>query len=226
VEEQIVSTKALMTGLIAVAGLAVAASADVVSSSFDSGDDGWVVSNGANEDSESVSGNPVYFPQDGNSGGFISAPIDWGMQSFLVAPDSFHGDQSDKFGGAVEVDRRHIEPRFSVDPMQIDYDVDVTISGASMTLAVGLDPVSLEMWESFSISLDQAGGWFHLDTNAAATDAEIMAVLGDLSDLRVRGNINDRINNIGVDNVMLVPAPGSVALFVLAGLTAARRRRH
>lgn len=220
------SKRALTTGLMVVAGLAVAASGDIVSSSFDNGDEGWVVSNGANEAQESTTGLPMFFSQNGNGGGFISAPTNWGMQSFLVAPDAFHGDHSDKFGGSIEVDRRHIEPRFSVDPLQVDYAVDVTISGASMTLAVGLDPVSLVAWESFSVPLNAAGGWFHLDTDVAATDAEIAMVLGSLEDLRVRANINDRINNIGVDNIMLVPAPGSAALLALAGLTAARRRRN
>ncbi|MDQ7014084.1 MAG: laminin B domain-containing protein [Planctomycetota bacterium] len=217
--------KSMLTGLLAVAGLAAVASGDVINSSFDGGDEGWVVSDGANQAEESVSGTPVFYPADGNDGGFISAPIDWGTQSFLVAPAPFLGDQADKFGGAVEVDRRHIDPRFSVDPLQFDYDVDVTLSGAGMTLAIGLDPVSLDAWESFSISLDEAGGWFHLDTNVAATDAEILAVLGDMTDLRVRGNINDRINSIGVDNVMLVPTPGSIALLAFAGLAAGRRRR-
>lgn len=219
-------TKANLMGLVAVAGLAAAASGDIVSSSFDSGDEGWVVSNGANEAQESNTGAAVFHSQNGNGGGFIAAPINWGMQSFLVAPDAFHGDHSDKFGGSIDVDRRHIEPRFSVDPLQVDYSVDVTISGASMTLAAGLDPVSLVAWESFSVPLSMAGGWFHLDTDVAATDAEIAMVLGNLEDLRVRGNINDRINSIGVDNVMLVPAPGSAALLALAGLTAARRRRN
>lgn len=219
------TTKSMLAGLMAFAGLAAAANADVVDSSFDGGDEGWIVSDGATQDEESVSGTPVFYPADGNDGGFISAPIDWGMQSFLVAPAPFHGDHADKFEGSVEVDRRHIDPRFSVDPLQVDYDVDITMSGAGMTLAIGLDPVSLEQWESFSISLDQAGGWFHLDTNTAATDAEILAVLGDLNDLRVRGNINDRVNSIGVDNVMLVPTPGSIALLAVAGLTAHRRRR-
>ncbi|QKK09700.1 MAG: hypothetical protein HND58_17030 [Planctomycetota bacterium] len=218
-------TKANLTGLVAVAGLAAAASGDIVSSSFDSSDEGWVVSNGANEAQESTTGSPVFFSQNGNGGGFISAPINWGMPSFLVAPAAFHGDHSDKFGGSIDVDRRHIDPRFSVDPLQFDYAVDVTISGASMSLAVGLDPVSLVAWESFSVPLNAAGGWFHLDTNVAATDAEIAMVLGNLEDLRVRGNINDRINSIGVDNVMLVPSPGSAALLAIAGLTAARRRR-
>ncbi len=218
-------TKSMSAGLIAIAGLAAAASGDVVNSSFDGGDEGWIVSDGINQAEESASGAPVFYPTDGNGGGFISAPIDWGTQSFLVAPAPFLGNQADKFGGTIEVDRRHIDPRFSVDPLQIDYDVDVTMSGAGMTLAIGLDPVSLDEWESFSVSLDEAGGWFHLDTNVAATDAEIMAVLGDLNDLRVRGNINDRVNSIGVDNVMLVPTPGSVALLAFAGLTAGRRRR-
>ena len=220
------SIRAAVTGLFAVAGFAAATSGDVVSSSFDSGDEGWRVSNGANEAEESFTGSPVFFAQNGNSGGFISAPIDWGQQSFFVAPSAFHGDHSDKFGGSVEVDRRHIDPRFSVDPLQVDFAVDITLSGASMTLAVGLDPVSLVAWESFGVPLDQSGGWFHFGTEVAATNAEIAMVLADLEDLRVRGNINPRINSIGVDNIALVPAPGSIALLAFAGLTAAGRRRR
>lgn len=219
------TTKSLTTGCIIVAGLAAAAHADIVASTFDAGDNGWVVSDGETASAESLSGAPTFFGSGGNTGGYISAPINWGTQSFLVAPASYLGNQSDKFGGSIEVDRRFVEPRFSVDPMQVDYAVDMTISGALMTLGVDLSPVSLEMWESFSVALNDSGNWFHLDTLAPATDAEIMAVLGDLTDFRVRGNITDLVNEIGVDNVLLVPTPGSLALLACAGLTAARRRR-
>ncbi len=213
--------------LVAVAGLAAGAGADVVSSSFDAGDDGWFISDGNSPANESATFAPEHMVSGGNGGGFITTAINWRGTAFFVAPGSYLGDQSDKAGGSIVVDRRFVHPDSQADTMQVDYAVDMTMTdgSGSMTLAVDLAVVSLDSWESFEVVLGAGGGWFHLDSGMAASDAEIAALLGDLGDVRVRGNIRDTFGRVAIDNFGLVPTPGTLGVLGFAGLVAARRRR-
>jgi hypothetical protein len=214
-----------MFGAIAVtAALAGMASADGIFSDFNTDAEGWIVADGDAPDNQSTTALPNYQSSGGNEAGFITTPFPWPTTAFFVAPDKFLGDQSGFFGGRIEVDRRFVEPRVSTDPYQIDYAADLTMTGADMTLAVDLVEVPIDHWDSYTIDLSASGGWFHLDTGVAATDDEISALLGDLEDIRVRGNLNDVFGNLAIDNFGLVPTPGSVAVLGAAALMIRRRR--
>lgn len=214
-----------LVALVAVSGFVAAAQAGVVGSTFDFGADGWLVADGNSPDNQSTTATPVYYDAAGNSGGFVIPPLKWSTTAFFIAPNKFLGDQSDKDGGSVSVDRRFYELGGISQPLQNDYAVDMTMTGASMTLAVDLAPVPLVSWGTQTVALSTAGGWFHLDTGIPANAAEIAAVLANLEDIRVRGNLNDAGGNIGMDNFTLAPTPGSIALLSMAGLSALRRRR-
>lgn len=213
--------------VLGVAGLAGAASADVIGSSFDTDAEGWGVADGNSPANESVNLPASYMSTGGNVDGFITTAINWPGTAFFVAPDLFLGDQSDKFGGSVLVDRRFVRPDSNANTNQVDYPVDLTITSADglVTLGADLPVMSLDNWASFSVDLSAAGGWFHLDSGVLASDAEIMSVLGELGDIRVRGNIRDNFGRVGIDNFLLVPSPGAVAALAMAGLSAVRRRR-
>jgi hypothetical protein len=220
-----VNTRNVFVALGAVAGLGGIALADVVSSTFDAGAEGWVTADGDSPDNQSTTGMPLYLDTAGNGGGFVTPPLIWRGDAFFVAPDKFLGDQSDKAGsGFVSVDRRFYEPAFGGAVLQDDFAVDLTMTGASMTLAVDLAPVPLLSWGTQSVSFSEAGGWFHLDTGVAANDTEIAAVLASLEDIRVRGNLVEAGGRIGMDNFSLVPTPGSVLLFAASGVLMRRRR--
>lgn len=212
--------------VLLVAGLAGAAGADVVKSTFDAGDEGWMVSDAATPANESVSGEPVYRGSGGNEGGFIFAPFNWGTRSFLVAPAAFRGDRSSAFGTELSFDRMFVEPRTSVDPWIVEYAEDVLLTSGSMTIYADLDAIDPDAdWETIAIELSEAGGWRHLDSGNFATDAEIAGILGDLDDLRVRAHINPIASHLGFDNFSLVPAPGGLMLAGIGVLAASRRRR-
>ncbi len=213
--------------LAVLVGLAATASADVITSTFDAGSEGWLVADGNSPQNQSVTAGAEHRLDGGNTGGFVTTAISWPTTAFFVAPGEFLGDRSSNFGGSIGVDRRFIHPDSWADTMQVDYAVDLTMTGVNgtVTLAVDLAPVSLIEWESFSIDLSTAGGWFHADTGVAATDAEIAGVLGSLDDLRIRGNVRDNFARVGIDNFSMVPAPGAAGLLALAGLGAIRRRR-
>lgn len=210
--------------VIAVAALAGVASADVIFSDFDFDAENWLVADGDSPDNQSTTAIPDHRDSGGNVAGFITTPFPWQTTAFFVAPDKFYGDRSGYFDGRIEVDRRFVEPRVSTDPYQIDYAADLTMTGAGLTLAVDLVEVPIDNWDTYTIDLNASGGWFHLDSGIAATDDEISALLADLEDIRVRGNLNDVFGNLAIDNFGLVPTPGSVAVLGAAALMIRRRR--
>lgn len=216
------------TLVLAVAGLAAVASADMANSTFDTDAEGWMLADGNSPQNQSVTTQPSFQNAGGNTGGFITTAIDWPGQAFFVAPASFLGDESASFDGTISVDRRFVQPDSWADTLQDDYAVDLTITGLNggVTLAVDLPVVSLDSWGTYEVDLSAAGGWFFLDSGDAATDADILAVLGDLEDIRVRGNIRDSFGRIGVDNFSLVPAPSALGMLGLAGVGVLRRRRR
>ncbi|HZW11003.1 MAG TPA: laminin B domain-containing protein [Phycisphaerales bacterium] len=218
------SNRDTLVALGVVAGMGGIVCADVISSTFDTDAEGWTVADAPSPVGQSTTGVPRYLDSAGNGGGFVTPPLAWPGDAFFVAPDRFLGDRSDMVGGFVAVDRRFFEPAFSGAAVQDDFAVDLTMTGASMTLAADLAPVPLLSWGTQSVSFTGAGGWFHLDTGIAATEVEIAAVLGDLGDIRVRGNLVEEGGRMGMDNFTLVPTPGSLVLFATSGLAVRRRR--
>ncbi|MBK7404229.1 MAG: hypothetical protein IPJ41_06245 [Phycisphaerales bacterium] len=208
--------------LVAAAGFA---RAGVVTSTFDVNAEGWLVADGDSPSNQSTTATPVYNGVAGNFGGFVTPPLKWSTEAFLIAPTKFVGDQSSNIGGSISVDRRFYEPGVISQPLQFDYPVDLTMTGASMSIGVDLAPVPLLSWDTQTVDLTTAAGWFHLDTGIPATADEINAVVADLVDIRVRANLNDAGGNIGMDNFTLAPTPGSIALLVIAGASTLRRRR-
>jgi len=221
-----VSIQSSLAVLVA-AGVAATVSGDVITSTFDAGAEGWLVADGYSPQTQSVTAVPEHRLVGGNGDGFITTAITWPTTAFFVAPGAFLGDRASSFGGSIEVDRRFVHPDSAADTMQVDYAVDLTMTGlnGTITLAVDLAPVSLTQWESFSIDLSTAGGWFHVGSGVAATDAEIAGVLGSLDDLRVRGNVRDQFARVGIDNFSVVPAPGAAGLLAVGALGVIRRRR-
>ena len=222
--------KVTQWAVLALAGMAVGTQAEIIST-FDTDAQGWMIADNANPADESSTGLPIFHGGAGNPGGFISLPMDWTLPGFFVAPDVYLGDQSSMAGGTMSLDRIVAEPRVAVDPYQIDYSIDITMTGvgSSVILGADLNTVDVDLWKTQSVAFDETGGWVHLDTGIAATNAEIAAVLASLDDIRVRGNLNDFGGAIGIDNFQFtpVPTPGSILLLGVGGvLCTVRRRRH
>ncbi len=214
--------------IIACAGLATAARADIIESTFDTGDEGWIVADSANPAEESAVDTPFHFEDNGGFGGRITLPVDWEGTGFYVAPDAFVGDMSAMAGGTLSVDRIAIDPRYSFSLDQFDYEIDLTMTGNGQLLAVDLPTFSDLFATTQTVSFDSTGGWFFVDSGEMATDEEIAAVLADLGDLRIRGNTSPDGGAIAIDNVRMtpVPAPAGVLLIGLGtGLTVIGRRR-
>ena len=212
-------------GLSIVLGAAGAASAGLTSSSFDADNELWNVANAATSAVQSAFGSAAYSPTGGNDSGYITAPDGWAGELFFVAPDSYHGDASALFGGSIEFDRHpSINGGFG-GGFQTNFDTDITLSGNGLTLAFDLLPMAHFAWGHAEIPVDVGTGWFNYVTGDPATAGEFAAVLGNVDDFRLRGNLRRDGGYIGADNISFVPAPSAIALLGLALAGASRRRR-
>ena len=208
------------------ASIAVGAAACVstasgsVVSTFDTDADGWGVTGDANNFTWSATGGNT----GGTDDGYVFAnDVGQGIIWNFNAPAKFLGDQSAFVGGMLSWDLIQI----STPGSDIDDQPDVVLVGAGQTLVIDAGASPATTWTPYSVSLSTASDW-RVDTlgGAAATDAQIAAVLGNLTSLEIRGEFRDRGgDDAGLDNIMLVPAPGSLAVLGVAGLAATRRRR-
>ncbi|MGE0385108.1 MAG: laminin B domain-containing protein [Gammaproteobacteria bacterium] len=219
------SRKCRLTTVAALAciGLALPAAdagAAMVVSTFDTDADGWT----ATGDVESQI--PVWLAAGGNPGGTIEVDDSTtGGVWYFEAPSKFKGDQSLAHGRTLSFDlyQRGSGPQFER--------ADVILQGAGLILELdaGPSPLPLETWQSYSVLLAAASGWT-VAGGAAASDAQMLAVLGDLQRLRIRGEFITGTDFGRIDNVRLDAVPVPPALPLLAGAMAAlaavaRRRR-
>ncbi|MBL8466205.1 laminin B domain-containing protein [Methyloversatilis discipulorum] len=193
------------------------------SSTFDSGNDGWTVSD-TNPPFDSFGGS--FTPDYDEEGQFIRYTDPSAMSFFFEAPESFLGDLSGYYGGTLRYSQT-----LSVQTPQWRDDPDVVlVNGAGLVLVFQHDYQPGVDWTDFTVSLAEGGWRVGGLAGSFATAAQMQSVLGDLQRLRIRGEyISGVVETTALDNVSItaVPEPASWAL-MLSGVVlvagAARRR--
>jgi hypothetical protein len=197
--------------LLAGAGLLLTptpAPASLVMSTFDMDRDGWATTFGAANGTGSM-----WQSMGGNPGGYVGSP-DTGAQSgwsFAQDGGTFAGNRSAAYGGVINYDlisQGAIATRFSAE--------DVRLSGGGLTLVIDAGVLPTTSWETYSVSLLASAGW-RVNTlgGLAATEAQMMTVLGSLTGIRIRGDYMTDFDTTGLDNVALVAVPEPAAVWML-----------
>jgi hypothetical protein len=195
---------------LALATLLLCAAAQAATSTFDHSLEGWT----AVGDSEG----PLRWSATGGrpSGHVLIDDQTLGGITYFVAPKAFLGDQSAAFGSLLGFDLMQV---YGGRPNQVNHP-DVMLQGAGLSLVydTAVNPAN-GSWSSYAVPL-KAGGW-RLDslTGALASDAQLRAVLSQLTALKIRAEFQSGSDIGHLDNVSMVPEPASTALFV-AGLLA------
>lgn len=194
-------------------------------STFDSGSEGWTVSDGArNLEWNSTGGNP---------GGFISAEEallnnTW----YFRSPNIWAGDWTSYIGGTVSFDLIDIvkdqwDPNFGgmhgvyyPDPPEIIIAMD---TDNVVFWEADIVPISSD-WTSFQIQLLESDASF-----SSTTTASFETIMENVSRLAIRGEYFRLDDKEGLDNVMVnpIPIPAAVWLFSsgLVGLIGISRRK-
>ena len=214
--KRLVST---VSTLAALAAAVTSLSAHGALSTFDAGTQGWSATGDAAGDLQwsAVGGNPGghVFIDDRTTGGV----------TYFVAPDMYLGNKSFAAGTMLTFDLRQVYPGGA---NQFN-DEDVILQGAGLTLAYDLatNPAN-GGWTSYAVPLS-AGAW-HIDTlnGAVASEAQLAAVLSNLTGLRIRAEYQSGADVGSLDNVSMVPEPSALAMLLSGGALVhwlGRRRR-
>jgi hypothetical protein len=160
-----------------------------ITSDFSADVDGWTTDAGAVATYSSVFGNPA-----GSLRGVEVGFAAW----FFLAPSEFLGDQSAAVNGTLSYDTY----TNVVDASTAS--ADVVIEGAGSSLHRRLANPQPVRWVSRSIELSESGAWRVGAANGAlATQAQIAAVLADVTALKIRGDFSDGLDVSFIDNVVL-----------------------
>jgi Ca2+-binding RTX toxin-like protein len=145
-------------------------------------------------------------PDGGNTGGYAEA-VDFatGEVWYFVAPGAFLGNRKGFYGGELAFDLKQ-------SPVTNQFNsADVVLTGAGMTLVFDTPNNPGTDWTGYSINLTDSAGWKVGGlTGAAATRANMLAVLGNLESLHIRGEFVSGNDTGGLDNVSLTAAPRKI----------------
>jgi len=176
-----------------------------LSSTFDSGNEGWTLVGDADyawSGSWPRSLYPDYASTGGNPGGAVYATdLSRGVIYYWQAPPKYLGNQYGAYRGVLQYDVK------SVGAGSQHTGTDVVLAGGGMTLLIRVDPNVGPDWTTVMVGLSEDAGWRHEDPNSGplATSDDFKSVLKDLVVLHIRGEYISGSDIGYLDNVRIVP---------------------
>jgi gliding motility-associated-like protein len=179
-----------------------------ITSTFTSNAEGWTTPNDAD-------GTIAYSATGGNPGGFVfGTPFVFNLAAGslyvpfnFVAPGTYLGNRSSYYNGTLRYD---IQQSTTGTPNQYP---EVTIAdNLGITLyyfpATPNQPAAAPSWTTFSVTLNNALGFWKTTNSAtgvAASEAQLLSVLTNLASLQIRGLYRDANTTNRLDNVTFNP---------------------
>ncbi|MBZ0153257.1 MAG: hypothetical protein K8J09_17165 [Planctomycetes bacterium] len=199
-----------LTGALAAAcTLLAAASSQSIVSTFDTGNDGWLVvgtSYSSHITNPGSSGQAaVWDAVNGQPPGSLRVGDVYG-ETGVAAPAAFLGDRLPWFGGSISWD---IYLRYSD---AVAYPA-VWLIGANRTLSFNLQSPSLNSWQTISVPLLENGWRVNSWQGPAATRSDLMEVLRDLRGIYLNTEWRTGPDDTNLDNVALVPPATGVGTY-------------
>lgn len=198
--------------------LAVSAQANVITSTFNTGNDGWsVVDINYNTGLGATPVVKAYYTADWTSGYIYKTDPNLTDTYLFSAPAQFLGDQSSKYGRTISWDLHNYT---NGNP---EIGLILTGNGHSLYRKNMLGPNG--DWLHYDIALSAGPNWLLDSPNGSpATAGEFAAVLASLDHIYIMGDYLNGSDTASLDNVTLVPEPATMGLIVLGSLALLRRR--
>ena len=201
--------------MMAVVCVALVSVASATTSTFDTDDEGWTITG----DAQGSSVVATYHATGGNPGGYISATDNvQGGVWYFKAPEAFHGNFTAGYNTNLTFDLKQSSLNSQFDS------VDVYLRGGGLELTFDTPNNPGTEWTSYSLNLSETGGW--LIGGAAPTQTQMLQVLGNVTDLQIRGEFVTGADIGSLDNVTMVPEPATLALLAIGGVGLLKRRRN
>jgi len=180
------------------------------SSGFETDADGWTITG----DAQASHVAPDYDGHGGNPDGLISAVDDvTGGVWYFQAPAKYLGDASGTYGRYLDFDLKTTAISSPFDTF------DVVLVGGGTTLGFDATPnPAIDAWTTFHVRLDETAAWRitpevsesafdDFATLSAPTATQMKAVLGNLTQLLIRGEFQTGSDTGSLDNVRFGAEP-------------------
>ena len=200
-----------------------ASSSAGVTSTFDTGLEGWAHAPG------DAGSTVTYSATAGNPGGAaVLTDAAQGVNDYFLAPGKYLGNDSADLNGVFSF---QLNDNSSIDDLATPLLVITDAAGDTLTHSTPAT-FTAGSYNSFSFALNQSGGFTYTPTGgtgAAATLANVQTVLANVASLQILGDFHNGSEATALDNVALVPEPGTLAtagFSLIVGLGWLRRSRR
>jgi hypothetical protein len=138
----------------------------------------------------------------GNPGGCATAHDQHqGRYWYWRAPQRFLCNKAGAYGGLLSFDLRQDQPG----GMDSHPDLpDVVLLGEGLMVTRRLPALPGTNWTSYKLPLVETAGWRVGTNGPPATRAQLLHVLGTLSEVRIRGEFSTALDTGGLDNASLL----------------------
>lgn len=171
--------RALVAGLVVAAAGSIVVGAPPMHSTFDRGDEGWIVADLSCSNYNSVLGtyDVSWFASGGHPGGHIGRFDPSNNCYFFDAPAAFMGDQSSRIGG---------ELHFSLRTTEIDWPPGrVVVLIGNNTVLVHMFAAPSNQWQRFIVPLVASSFRLNTADGPKVSDQQFAAAMADLEVVRI-----------------------------------------
>lgn len=192
--------KPLFLGVFALVLLTGCNSKDyIIKSDFATDTEGWTITGDAQGDFSEAS----YATEGGVTDGYIFADDDvQGGVWYFTAPDTYNGDKNEFYGATL---RYSLFQKSKMSRQFVSDDIILKNGNDQITYIFDKTEYPGKNWTDYEVKISADQGWFKggYTSKVQATEAEIKAVLSNITQFSIRGEFETGPDTGALDNVII-----------------------